>query len=142
VGFSYSKSHRVSSTTEAAQDVNTFLQLFFKRFRKYSKLPIHISGESYAGKYIPAIAKEIHQNNIAIRKKIKKGIKVNIQSIAIGNGFTDPLVQYKSYPLMAKDAKYGPILNSTIWDKMEQGMPLCEKMISDCYHWKTRDICR
>ena len=44
-------------------------------------MDLHISGESYAGHYVPSFANAVH----------KAGIPLN--SILIGNGVTDPVVQ-------------------------------------------------
>jgi len=68
-------------------------------------LDFHIAGESYAGHYIPAIAAEINNNNKGISSWIlsrPEGLQdllhVNLESILIGNGLVDPLVQYEYYP--------------------------------------------
>lgn len=52
VGYSYSGSS-VSNTVAAGKDVYALLTLFFKQFPQYSHQRFHISGESYAGHYIP-----------------------------------------------------------------------------------------
>jgi cathepsin A (carboxypeptidase C) len=100
-GFSYTTGKPVSSTEDAAQDVYAFLQLFLTKYKKYSKLPFHVTGESYAGHYIPAIVKEIADNNNAIEPGNQDVLPIQLSSIAIGNGLTDPLVQYQYYPEMA-----------------------------------------
>jgi vitellogenic carboxypeptidase-like protein len=47
-----------------------------------------VSGESYAGKYIPAISYAIHQRNPTA------SVKINLQGILIGNGLSDPINQF------------------------------------------------
>lgn len=47
----------------------------------------YIAGESYAGKYVPALAYTIHQNNP------KQKLVINLKGIAIGNGYSDPINQ-------------------------------------------------
>ncbi|KAI8901035.1 Alpha/Beta hydrolase protein [Globomyces pollinis-pini] len=141
VGFSYSDTQRIGTTEDAAKDVYTFLQLFFDAFPKYSKLDFHVSGESYAGHYIPAIGKEINDNNNAILKGGKKGLHINLKSLAIGNGITDALTQYKYYPDMAEDTKYGPILTPEVHKKMRNGWPVCKLLINACYHWQSPYTC-
>ena len=56
--------------------------MFYERFPEYVDLDLHISGESYAGHYVPSFANAVH----------KAGIPLN--SILIGNGVTDPVVQW------------------------------------------------
>ncbi|KAK1048254.1 hypothetical protein LTR33_014894, partial [Friedmanniomyces endolithicus] len=91
VGYSYSGGS-VSNTIAAGKDVYALLTLFFKQFPEYAKQDFHISGESYAGHYIPVFASEIlsHKNR-----------NINLQSVLIGNGLTDGLTQYPYYRPMA-----------------------------------------
>lgn len=46
--------------------------------------PLFIFGESYAGKYVPAIAAKI------VQEKVKGGFLTGLRGIAIGDGFTHP----------------------------------------------------
>lgn len=50
-----------------------------------------MTGESFAGHYIPAIANYLHEEK-----------KVPIAGLAIGNGWVDPFYQYPSYPEFAR----------------------------------------
>jgi len=52
---------------------------------------LYIFGESYAGHYVPAFASYV----VAMNQQ--KSFQVNLQGMGVGNGFTDPLVQYKVY---------------------------------------------
>ncbi|KAJ3268193.1 hypothetical protein HDV01_003339 [Terramyces sp. JEL0728] len=142
VGFSYSDSHRIDTTVSAAEDVHTFLQLFFDAFPTYAKLDFHVTGESYAGHYIPAIAKSIQDHKHAIEQGSEEGLLINLKTLAIGNGITDPLVQYKYFPDMAADTKYGPVLSEQIVAKMRFGWPVCEQMIKFCYEYTNKEICK
>ncbi|CAG8808150.1 27057_t:CDS:2, partial [Dentiscutata erythropus] len=55
---------------------------------------IYIAGESYAGTYIPYIAKAIlDRNNNTTDNKLK----YNLRGVAIGNGWIDPIAQYNAY---------------------------------------------
>ncbi|KAG9971925.1 carboxypeptidase Y-like protein A, partial [Aureobasidium melanogenum] len=71
VGYSYSGSS-VTNTVAAGKDVYALLTLFFKQFPEYATQPFHISGESYAGHYIPVFASEI----LSHKKR-----NINLQSI-------------------------------------------------------------
>ncbi|KAJ1343781.1 hypothetical protein BSLG_001673 [Batrachochytrium salamandrivorans] len=65
VGFSHGDG-KVTDSEAAAADVYAFLQLFFQKYTKYSKLPFFVTGESYAGHYIPAIGKTISEGNAEV----------------------------------------------------------------------------
>ena len=55
------------------------LKDFFKMFPEYEKNPFYMSGESYAGVYIPFLSKAI----------IDDGKKINLKGVLIGNGIGD-----------------------------------------------------
>jgi carboxypeptidase C (cathepsin A) len=63
--------------------------------------PFYVTGESYAGHYVPAVASYINEQN----KKLPKasGERINLRGIGIGNGLTDPLVQYAAYADYVKE---------------------------------------
>eukprot|EP01122_Echinamoeba_exundans_P003223 TRINITY_DN13351_c0_g1_i1.p1 TRINITY_DN13351_c0_g1~~TRINITY_DN13351_c0_g1_i1.p1 ORF type:complete len:424 (+),score=116.62 TRINITY_DN13351_c0_g1_i1:59-1330(+) len=93
-GFSYVKNKHgyVTNEQQVAADAYTFLQNFLNKFPQYRNLPFYITGESYAGHYIPSIAHYIWQMN-----QSPSNVRINLQGIAIGNGWVDPLVQAQSY---------------------------------------------
>ncbi|CEG70790.1 hypothetical protein RMATCC62417_06621 [Rhizopus microsporus] len=138
VGYSYG-SRGASNTNAAAKDVYAFLQLFFKQFPQYAHLDFHVSGESYAGHYIPAIGGEINRNNKGNFKSFelfanKETLStINLKSLLIGNGLTDPLIQYKYYAKMACENSYGPVLDQSTCRSMEAQFPACERLIQNCY---------
>ncbi|XP_059462899.1 serine carboxypeptidase-like 45 isoform X2 [Corylus avellana] len=85
VGFSYSanKSFYNSVNDElTAQDNLVFLQRWFTKFPEYKSRDFFITGESYAGHYVPQLAHLILQSNL----------KFNLKGIAIGN----PLLEFNT----------------------------------------------
>ncbi|XP_062020606.1 serine carboxypeptidase-like 50 [Rosa rugosa] len=62
--------------------------------------PVYITGESYAGKYIPAIGYYILQRNIDAESS-GSDRHVNLAGVAIGNGETDPVIQVKTHAVNA-----------------------------------------
>jgi carboxypeptidase C (cathepsin A) len=93
-GFSYADTHRddVFDEDGVSEDMYQFLVKFFEMHPEYQKLPFFITGESYAGHYIPAISARVVKGN-----KEGKNIKVNLKGSAIGNGWVNPYVQYNAY---------------------------------------------
>lgn len=124
VGFSYSGSS-VTNTVAAGKDVYALLTLFFKQFPEYAHQDFHISGESYAGHYIPVFASEIlsHKNR-----------NINLQSILIGNGLTDGLTQYEYYrPMACGDGGWPAVLDESACQSMDNALPRCQSLIQNCY---------
>merc|ERR1711981_497706 len=124
VGYSYSGSS-VSNTVAAGKDVYALLTLFFEQFPEYAELDFHISGESYAGHYIPVFANEI----LAHKKR-----NINLKSVLIGNGLTDGLTQYEYYrPMACGDGGYKAVLGEQECQAMDNALPRCQSLIQGCY---------
>ncbi|KAJ7437380.1 serine carboxypeptidase [Mycena galericulata] len=137
VGFSYADpGASVKDCAEAAQDVYSFLQLFFEQFPEYSKLPFHLAGESFGGIYVPNIASVIwHANQaLAVSSNPTSSRRINLASMILANGITDPYIQIPSivdyvctgpYPLY--DDPKGPECT-----KLRAGIPTCKLLIKAC----------
>ena len=68
------------------------LKQFFTLYEDYRGNSFYLTGESYAGKYIPAVAYKIHHEGH--RAKLAG---INLQGLAIGDGWTDPRNQGTQY---------------------------------------------
>ncbi|KAG8362816.1 hypothetical protein BUALT_BualtUnG0034300 [Buddleja alternifolia] len=82
-------------------DVAKHLYIAIKKFVALDELfktrPIYITGESYAGKYIPAIGYYILRRN----QFLPRGKRVNLGGVAIGNGLTDSEIQVATHGVNA-----------------------------------------
>ncbi|KAI5284915.1 hypothetical protein KEM54_000962 [Ascosphaera aggregata] len=124
VGYSYS-GRSVSDTVAAGKDIYALLTLFFKQFPEYAHQDFHIAGESYAGHYIPVFSSEIlsHKNR-----------NINLKSILIGNGLTDPLTQYPEYrPMACGEGGYPAVLDQETCRGLDASLPRCLSLIKSCY---------
>ncbi|XP_053983595.1 venom serine carboxypeptidase [Hylaeus volcanicus] len=85
-GFSFTDNDKGYATNEThvGRDVHTMLVQFFKLFPELQGNDFYVTGESYAGKYVPAVSHAIKDFNI------KAQTKINLKGLAIGNGLTDP----------------------------------------------------
>lgn len=85
-GFSFTNSSAGLSTTEeqVADNLYNALVQFFLLFSEYLKNPFYITGESYAGKYIPALGYKIHISNPGAL------VKINLVGLALGDALIDP----------------------------------------------------
>ncbi|XP_039129735.1 serine carboxypeptidase-like [Dioscorea cayenensis subsp. rotundata] len=125
-GFSYSKDLRDLRFNEkgVSNDLYDFLQAFFEAHPKFLKNEFYITGESYAGHYIPAVAERVHRGN-----KGKEGLKINLKGFAIGNGLTNPSIQYGAY---ADFAYSMGLIGEAAHDKISKIYPICELGIKLC----------
>ncbi|XP_004506097.1 serine carboxypeptidase-like [Cicer arietinum] len=125
-GFSYTLDDNDYSrdVTSISNYLYDFLQEFFKQHPDFVKNDFYITGESYAGQYIPALASRVRQGN-----KDSEGIHINLKGIAIGNGMTNPLIQYPSLPQYAVDMK---LITKEDQDQINKLIPPCEDAIKSC----------
>lgn len=134
VGYSYGpKNDSGTWTTEAAaKDVYAFLQILLAT-PKYAGKEFHIAGESYAGRYIPMFGDYIVRQNA---KSHETGLpKINLKSVLIGNGFTNPKLQYAAYHPMVctNQSSYGPFVSEDKCDEMAAALPRCQSLVQKCY---------
>jgi carboxypeptidase C (cathepsin A) len=82
VGFSIDTTPATSWTDDLAASFNfAALQSFFKKFPEYTSHKFFITGESYAGFYVPELAYTIFQSN-------DSQLKANMQGFMVGNPCT------------------------------------------------------
>lgn len=125
-GFSYTTDEQDIRHDEegVSNDLYDFLQAFFAEHPQFAKNNFYITGESYAGHYIPAFAARVHQGN-----KAKEGIHINLKGFAMGNGLTNPEIQYKAYTDYALDMG---LVNRSEYDRINKMLPACEQAIKNC----------
>lgn len=115
-GFSIAQEEKLAKD---GADVKKLFYEFFTKwlelddFKKYQKRPLYITGESYAGHYIPQIA------NYFLRQKNEK---INLQGIAIGNTRTDrwkESMKYLDFIYYAQEhTKFDDNIYNTVKDKI------------------------
>ncbi|KAL3625690.1 hypothetical protein CASFOL_030219 [Castilleja foliolosa] len=127
-GFSYSSdpASDIPTISEgAALNLYDFMQEFFGQHPGLANNDFYITGKSYAGHYIPAFAAQIHHGN-----KNNLGRHINLKGMAIGNGRTDSLVQYVTYPDYALNNN---LINRSTYRKLQPRVANCLE--------KTKDVC-
>ncbi|KAL8278754.1 hypothetical protein RQP46_008823 [Phenoliferia psychrophenolica] len=141
VGYSYGEKgdKGVWSTEAAAVDVYAFLQIFFSTFyEKFGHAQFHIAGESYGGRYIPTFA-----DYIVVQNNLDNGLpKINLSSVLIGNGFTNPKMQYAAYhpTVCTNQTGYGPYVSQDKCDAMAAALPRCQALVQQCYDDPTNSV--
>ncbi|KAM3873372.1 putative serine carboxypeptidase CPVL [Diretmus argenteus] len=92
-GFSFTDDDRgfAQNQDDVGRDLYSALTQFFQIFPEYQSNEFYATGESYAGKYVPAIGYYIHKNNPTAK------VKINFKGMAIGDGLCDPEVMLGGY---------------------------------------------
>ncbi|XP_008543174.1 venom serine carboxypeptidase [Microplitis demolitor] len=88
-GFSFTDHDEgyARNETQVGEDLHSALVQFFTLFSELQGNDFYVTGESYAGKYVPALSYTIHEKNPTSK------VKINLKGLAIGNGLTDPINQ-------------------------------------------------
>ncbi|KAF2261355.1 alpha/beta-hydrolase [Lojkania enalia] len=144
VGFSYvEKGIPLPGTSfTAAEDMHHFLQIFVHDiFPDLLERDFHITGESYAGHYVPALGAQIVTQNFFYPKRPQ----INLKSIFVGNGYVSPLDTAFGYWETLCTTNPGvdsPIFNSTRCDIMAANLPRCMELSRICYQHPDPAICQ
>ncbi|KAG8775314.1 hypothetical protein FRC12_001556 [Ceratobasidium sp. 428] len=128
VGFSYADyGETVSTTEEAAKNVQAFVTIFFETFSKFRGREFHMSGESYGGRYLPVFASEIMDQNK--RAEVGGFVPINLKSVLIGNGMTDFKSMFEAYyEIQCKNLSMVPFQDISSCVAMKQALPRCLDM--------------
>ncbi|TDL29185.1 peptidase S10 serine carboxypeptidase [Rickenella mellea] len=127
VGFSYADfGETVETTEDAAKNIHAFITIFFETFPQFSGRPLHLSGESYGGRYLPVFASEIIDQNQYAQAEGRPTI--NLVSVLIGNGITDISTLYAGrYEIECGTAALEvPFQSISTCVRMKQALPRCE----------------
>ncbi|XP_043246485.1 venom serine carboxypeptidase-like [Amphibalanus amphitrite] len=85
-GFSFTNDEAgyARNQEDVARDLYSALTQFFTAFEMFQGNDFYVTGESYGGKYVPAITHKIHMENPTAE------LKINLKGMAVGDGFVDP----------------------------------------------------
>lgn len=148
VGYSYSSDgSTVNNSPVAAEDVYAFLELFLERYPEYSQSPFHIAAESYGGVYAPNIASVIYKKNAELASKAlapaPRPKHINLHSVILANGITEPYTQFGSIPEFACNGPYPvfPDPDGAQCQSLRMKVPTCQRLIQGCYNFNSRFTC-
>ncbi|KAF8408213.1 hypothetical protein HHK36_007358 [Tetracentron sinense] len=131
VGFSYSNTSSDLFDTgdrRTAEDSLKFLIRWLDRFPRYKHRDIYLTGESYAGHYVPQLAKQIMSYN-------KTKHPINLKGIMVGNAVTDNYydnlgtVTYWWSHAMISDKTYKQLINTCNFRRQKESNE-CESLYS------------
>ncbi|RLM94242.1 serine carboxypeptidase-like 33 isoform X1 [Panicum miliaceum] len=123
VGFSYTNTSSDLTKlddTFVAEDAYNFLVNWFKRFPQYKGREFYISGESYAGHYVPQLAELVHDRN-----KDKASPYINLKGFMVGNPLTDDYYDSKG---LAEYAWSHAVVSDEIYERIKK---VCDFKISN-----------
>ncbi|CAN8021463.1 unnamed protein product, partial [Ixodes persulcatus] len=93
-GFSFTGKDQgyARNQTDVSRDMLEALQQFFTLFHELARNEFYVTGESFGGKYVPAVAYAIHT-------AVQPRIRINLKGIAIGNGLVEleSMLDYADY---------------------------------------------
>uniref|UniRef100_A0A915M806 Carboxypeptidase n=1 Tax=Meloidogyne javanica TaxID=6303 RepID=A0A915M806_MELJA len=120
VGFSYATDGNVATNDNIAADDNYLaIKQFFKKYPKFLKNDIYITGESYAGIYLPMLTS-------LIVKGMSK-FKINLKGLAIGNPYLNKKIDYESNLIYA----YGHgVVDEELWQSVKKDC--CKGCVDGC----------
>lgn len=88
-GFSYTEKEAgyVKNQVEVGRDLYQALLQFYTLFPEWRPNDFYVTGESYAGKYVPAIGYKLHQE--------RESSGINFKGVAIGNGLVSGALMFR-----------------------------------------------
>ncbi|EFJ52952.1 hypothetical protein VOLCADRAFT_102913 [Volvox carteri f. nagariensis] len=132
-GFSYSDDwrDRVYNEVVVGEDMLDFLYAFYSAHPELLENDFFVTGESYAGHYVPAVSSAIYRAN-----ELGQGpFTIPLRGLAIGNGMTAPSLQFPAY---AEYALQNGIISKGLHDSIQFWMPMCRwgAEFCDSHQWR------
>ncbi|KAL5654323.1 hypothetical protein ACJX0J_033642, partial [Zea mays] len=115
VGFSYTNTSSDLENLDdrfVANDTYTFLVNWFNRFPQYRSHDFYISGESYAGHYVPQLAEVVYEHN----KHLEAKQRIHLKGFIAGNAETD---DYYDYTGMVEFAWSHTVISDQLYERVK-----------------------
>jgi serine carboxypeptidase-like clade 1 len=138
VGYSYSNNsvdYKSYNDNKTASDNYMFLVKFFERYPQFRSNPFYVSGESYAGHYVPVTTNAVFDGN-----QRGQNPKINLKGFLVGNGVTHDEADANTVPpflynhALISQALYTEAQTACMGNYYKnQKVPACNAAISKMY---------
>ncbi|KAJ3143930.1 hypothetical protein HK101_002942 [Irineochytrium annulatum] len=135
-GFSFTTAPaEAMNELQIAADFYIFLNGFYEAFPETKSYELFITGESYAGFYIPYISAEL-----LAKKSLTDGTPINFAGVAIGNGLISRVQQGGgTVEALINDRDF--FWDSGLLDKNTTDLALMNNVIAECSKMPVDDWC-
>ena len=116
VGFSYKDDQEYDTNDDQVAQANyAALESFFKKFPQYKTNDFYVTGESYAGIYVPTLSVQI----------LRGQQNINFKGFAVGNGYLDANKLGNSLVFFGY---YHGLIGLSLWEKLSKFC--CNEIVS------------
>eukprot|EP01094_Clydonella_sp_ATCC50884_P003204 TRINITY_DN12461_c0_g1_i2.p1 TRINITY_DN12461_c0_g1~~TRINITY_DN12461_c0_g1_i2.p1 ORF type:complete len:479 (+),score=135.24 TRINITY_DN12461_c0_g1_i2:73-1509(+) len=119
--------YAVTNQEQVAAQLYVALQRFYAMHQEYAACPLFIFGESYGGKYVPAVASYIHARQEKGVGASEDDIHLPLVGIGIGDGLVDTPTQVQSYvPFLEGHSLLAPTEKAAVQEQVDAFAALYE----------------
>jgi len=97
-GFSHTVDGYVTNEEQVGENLLSLLAQFMRCFPEKQGVDLYVTGESYAGHYVPALAYAILNASERGEDSDSTRPRIKLAGIAIGDGWVDPINMIPAYP--------------------------------------------
>ncbi|KAG1695289.1 hypothetical protein DVH05_020668 [Phytophthora capsici] len=132
VGYSFgSPEDKDYNETNVGENIFWFLNGFLEQHPQYKNREFYVTGESYGGHYVPAAAHYIWKMNKEATT-VEETPLINLKGLAIGNGLTNPVIQYAYYQDMNHNQYNIKLLTDAEEQQMKTDSVVCIRLTEEC----------
>lgn len=114
------------------------LQNWYADFPEFKVNDLYISGESYAGIYVPYLAHQVNAWNEALAESNVEGESINLKGYAVGNGVTN--WKYDTNSAYIEMAYWHSLYSTELYDKIKAANcdfsgPYMQHVSTECQYY-------
>ena len=106
---------------DIADQFEIFIVKFYEKFPAFKNRDLYITGESYAGHYVPYVSERVMSSSAC------QAAGINLIGLAIGNGWVNPSIQLMNYAPYAYEHKILSLQSEVMY---QLGFKLCATLLN------------